>query len=265
MPNTHPYHLRSIPSSRLATFDVFAVGMRRHHVSALLELDVSRGREKIRALKARGESVSFTAWLIALIARALKAYPEATAYRYGKRRLMVFKDINISVVVEKELDGHRVPVPMVIERANEKTVPEISREMAAAKRQELSGRHVVLGRRSAWYERLYYRLPGFARRAVWTYLLRRPRLAYAKMGNVVVTSVGMIGRINGWFIHRSVHPISFGIGSIIRKPVVVGEDIRIREILNATVLLDHDLIDGAPMVRCLQAWTRMLEEGAELE
>jgi len=264
MPNTHPYHFRSIPSSRLATFDVFAVGMRRHHVSALLELDVSRGREKIRKLKAAGAEISFTAWLIALIARALKAYPEATAYRYGKRRLMVFENINISVVVEKELDGRRVPVPMVIERASEKSVSGISREMATAKRQQLSGRDVVLGRGSTWYERLYYRLPGFARRAVWTYLLRRPRLAYAKMGNVVVTSVGMIGRIDGWFIHRSVHPISFGIGSVIRKPVVVGEEICIRDMLHATVLVDHDLIDGAPMVRCLQAWTRLLEEGAEL-
>jgi pyruvate/2-oxoglutarate dehydrogenase complex dihydrolipoamide acyltransferase (E2) component len=238
--------------------------MRKHHVSALLELDVSRGREKIRALKARGESVSFTAWLIALLARALEKYPEAAAYRYGKRRLMVFEDIHVSIVVEKELDGRRVPIPMVIEQANRKSVNAITGEIAAAKRQELNDRDVVLGRGSSWYERLYYHLPDFARRAVWTYLLRRPRLAFAKMGNVVLTSVGMIGTLNGWFIHRSVHPISFGIGSIIRKPVVVGEEIRIREILNATVLLDHDLIDGAPMVRCLQAWTRMLEEGAEL-
>ena len=79
------------------------------------------------------------------------------------------------------------------------------------------------------------------------------------MGNVVITSVGMMGKLNGWFIHRSVHPISFGIGSILKKPVVVNNEIKIREILNMTILVDHDLIDGAPMVRFLNDLTWQIE------
>jgi pyruvate/2-oxoglutarate dehydrogenase complex dihydrolipoamide acyltransferase (E2) component len=71
----------------------------------------------------------------------------------------------------------------------------------------------------------------------------------------------MIGKINGWFIHRSIHPVSFGVGSIIRKPVVVGNEIKIREILNMTILIDHDVIDGAPMVRLLNELTRYIETG----
>ncbi|MBK7712617.1 MAG: hypothetical protein IPJ37_17885 [Bacteroidales bacterium] len=55
------------------------------------------------------------------------------------------------------------------------------------------------------------------------------------MGNVIVTSLGMTGRINGWFIHRSIHPVSFGIGSVLKKPVVTGNEIKIREILNMTI------------------------------
>lgn len=78
------------------------------------------------------------------------------------------------------------------------------------------------------------------------------------MGNAVITSVGMMGKINGWFIHKSVHPISFGIGSILRKPVVVGNEIKIREILNMIILVDHDVIDGAPMVRFLNELTRFI-------
>lgn len=30
--------------------------------------------------------------------------------------------------------------------------------------------------------------------------LNHPRFAYKKMGNVVITSLGMTGKINGWFI-----------------------------------------------------------------
>ena len=76
---------------------------------------------------------------------------------------------------------------------------------------------------------------------------------------MVITSVGMMGKLNGWFIHRSVHPISFGIGSILKKPVVVNNEIKIREILNMTILVDHDLIDGAPMVRFLNDLTWQIE------
>ena len=81
------------------------------------------------------------------------------------------------------------------------------------------------------------------------YQLRHTRTAYPQMGNVAVTSVGMMGQVNGWFIHSSIHPLCFGIGSIIKKPVVVDDEIAIREVLNLTMLIDHDVIDGAPMAR----------------
>jgi pyruvate/2-oxoglutarate dehydrogenase complex dihydrolipoamide acyltransferase (E2) component len=104
-------------------------------------------------------------------------------------------------------------------------------------------------------------LPGFVRRLVWKILLQNPKIVYPKMGNAVITSVGMMGRINGWFIHKSVHPISFGIGSVLKKPVVVDEEVQIREMLNMTILVDHDVIDGAPMVRLLNDLTKFLETG----
>jgi len=91
-------------------------------------------------------------------------------------------------------------------------------------------------------------------------MLGNPRIAYKRMGNAVITSVGMMGKINGWFIHRSIHPISFGIGSIIKKPVVIDNEIKIREILNMTVLVDHDTVDGAPMVRFLNDLTKQIEK-----
>ncbi len=80
----------------------------------------------------------------------------------------------------------------------------------------------------------------------------------------MITSVGMIGRINGWFIHTSVHPLSFGIGSVLKKPVVIDNRVEIREILNMTILVDHDVIDGGQMVRFLKELTRQIENGEEL-
>ena len=68
-----------------------------------------------------------------------------------------------------------------------------------------------------------------------------------------------------WFIHKSVHPISFGIGSVLRKPVVIGNEIIAREVLNMTVLVDHDVIDGAPMVRFPGDLTESIENGKEID
>ena len=81
------------------------------------------------------------------------------------------------------------------------------------------------------------------------------------MGSVVLTSVGMMGNVHGWFIHTSIHPISFGVGSIIKKPRVIKDQIEIREILYMTVLIDHDVIDGAPMARFISKLSKNIESG----
>lgn len=215
-------------------------------------------------LRRAGKKVSFNGWLIKVIGEAMYQHPEAAAYLFSKKKLIIFNDINISILVEKKLGDQKVPIPLVIEKANEKSALAITLEIENAKNQELSEREIVLTQRPAFYERLYYFLPGNIRRAFWKWMLSHPRYAFRKMGNVAVTSVGMMGRINGWFIHKSVHPVSFGVGSVIKKPVVVDNEIKIREVLNMTVLVDHDVIDGAPMVRFLQTLTGYLENQTEL-
>jgi pyruvate/2-oxoglutarate dehydrogenase complex dihydrolipoamide acyltransferase (E2) component len=74
----------------------------------------------------------------------------------------------------------------------------------------------------------------------------------------------MMGKINGWFIPKSIHPICFGIGSIIKKPVVIKNEIVIREMLNMTILLDHDVIDGADMARFVNTLSKNIENGINL-
>lgn len=84
------------------------------------------------------------------------------------------------------------------------------------------------------------------------------------MGNVAFTSLGMMSIINGWFIPISVHPICFGIGSIIKKPRVVNNTIEIREMLNVSILLDHDVIDGAQMARFIGDLSKNIEKGLNI-
>jgi pyruvate/2-oxoglutarate dehydrogenase complex dihydrolipoamide acyltransferase (E2) component len=58
---------------------------------------------------------------------------EVAAFRYGRRKLVVFDDIDISIVVEKEMKGYRVPLPLVIRKINDKSAEDISAEIENAK------------------------------------------------------------------------------------------------------------------------------------
>ena len=259
------FSFKKIAQSRIATFDTFAVGLQKHHVIAILEFDVTESRRRLKELRRNGNNVSFNAWIIKVISTILQQYPEASAYLYNKKKLIIFNDINISVLVEKKIGSDKVPIPMVIRKTNEKSSLEITLEIENAKNQELSENDIFQRKKSIKPEKLYYFLPGFLRRALWKIMLANPKFAYKAMGNAVITSVGMMGRINGWFLHKSIHPVSFGIGSIIKKPVVIGNEIKIREILNMTILIDHDVIDGAPMVRLLNDFTKYIENGELLD
>ena len=255
------YSYKRIPQSRIATFDIFSIGLLKHHVVALLEFDVTESRKRLHHLRKEGTNVSFNAWLIKVISTVLQDHPEASGYVYSKKRLLIFDDINISILIEKKINDKKVPIPIVIKKANQKSGLEITNEIESAKNQELSDKDIVINTNISLSERLYYFLPGFIRRAVWKIILGNPKIAYKKMGNAVITSVGMMGKINGWFIHKSVHPVSFGIGSILKKPVVIDNEIKVREILNMTILADHDVIDGGPMVRFLNDLTKYIETG----
>jgi hypothetical protein len=61
------------PSSRRFTFDVGRIGREKHHVKALLEIDVTDARSKIKLNRQSSKKISFVAWLIKVIADCVAA------------------------------------------------------------------------------------------------------------------------------------------------------------------------------------------------
>ncbi|MBP6978412.1 MAG: 2-oxo acid dehydrogenase subunit E2 [Lentimicrobiaceae bacterium] len=256
------YKIHKFPKSRLATIDVCEIGKRKHHVTGLIELDVSRSRAKIKDYNKNNDTkISFIAWIIKVISYTISHYETSSSYLKRKNTLMIFNDINVSVLVEKDLNGEKVPIPLIIEKANEISIEAISMQIRESKNKQLTNNDIVLNRKADRLEKIYYYLPGFMRRSFWIYLLKHPWIAYKKMGNVAITSLGMIRRINGWFIPISIHPICFGLSSITKKPTVIDDRIEIREILNMSILLDHDVIDGVPMARLINELSKNIESG----
>ncbi len=262
------YKIHKFPVTRLATIDIGVPGKLKHHIPALLELDVTESRKQIRRYnRENADKISFLAWLISTTSQILTRHEKVASFLKGKNNILIFDAINVSLLIEKELNGQKVPVPLVIEKANEKSVISITKLITGAREQLITESEIVLQKKSARFERLYYRFPGILRRWLWKYFQRNPRLAFRQMGNVAFTSVGMFGKVNGWFIPFSVHPVCFGVSSVVKKPVVHNDKILIREILNLTVLMDHDVIDGADMARFINDLSKYIEKGTtgELE
>ncbi|MBS4029477.1 MAG: 2-oxo acid dehydrogenase subunit E2 [Ignavibacteriales bacterium] len=255
------YKTKIFPKSRIATIDICEIGKKKHHVVVFLEIDVTIAREKVKIYKKDIGKISFIAWLIKVIANTLSSYSAITAYKNGKQKTIIFDDINVSFLIEKEINGEKVPLPVLIEKANTHDIEKITKQINDSKQETLSENQIVIQKRTTHIERFYYFLPGFIRRAIWKYLLKHPKIVFSKMGNVAITSLGIYGKINGWFIPISIHPICFGIGSIIKKPVVINDKIEVREIMNVTVLMDHDVIDGASMARFIGVLTKNIEKG----
>ena len=124
------------PSSRRFTFDVGKIGREKHHVKALLEVDVTDARTKIKENRRLGKNASFLAWLIKVIADCVAHHPPINGInRPGSNNVMVFSDVDVSLVIEKKVKGSRVPLPYVIRRADQKTLYQIHSEIETAKSQ----------------------------------------------------------------------------------------------------------------------------------
>jgi pyruvate/2-oxoglutarate dehydrogenase complex dihydrolipoamide acyltransferase (E2) component len=263
MKNIGEYKTETFPLSRLSTVDIGQAGLRKHHMKALIEFDVTAARKMILKKKKLSENISFNSWLIKCISRVVEEYPQIHGVRKGKRNVVIYNDIDISIMIEREVQGKKVPLPYVIRKTNEKSISEICSEIRSGREQSIEdeGDYVLGEKKNDFLMKFYYLLPEFIRSRIWKSIIRNPYLTKQNMGTVMITSVGMLGRINGWVIPVSVHPLCFAVGSIVKKPGVIDGRIEIREYLNVTVLVDHDIIDGAPAVRALSRLTKLVESG----
>jgi pyruvate/2-oxoglutarate dehydrogenase complex dihydrolipoamide acyltransferase (E2) component len=85
------------------------------------------------------------------------------------------------------------------------------------------------------------------------------------MGNVAITSIGMMGNVKGLVYPHIGTSCLFWHQYHSKKPVVVNDNqIVIREIMNMTVLFDHDVIDGANMARFITELSANIEKGIGL-
>src|SRR6056297_3201715 len=116
---------RVSPQQQL-TVDYMQMAGHRSNVHGLVEVDVTDARERIRAIhEETGTKLSFTAFVVSCLAATVAEQPHVQRYRDWRGRIHEFEDVDVNVLVEREVDGERVGVPHVVRAADRRTVGSI--------------------------------------------------------------------------------------------------------------------------------------------
>ena len=262
---TGPYHVVDLAPGRRAWVNALDLSGPTHWMYGLLEVDVTVARQFIAEHKERtGETLSFTGFLVYCLARAVDENKEVQAYLKGHKQLIMFDEVNVGLMVEHKAGEKGALMGHIIQDANRKTYREIHDEIRLVQSAPLpASRGMPAWFRSAmlvpWpISKLVNALMGMVTR-------RDPTIRVSASGTVFVTAVGMFGKgHSGWGIATTPHSLGLVVGSMAWKPAVVEGRIEPREILNLTVLFDHDVVDGAPATSFVRRLVELIESGSGL-
>ncbi|MFW9923810.1 MAG: 2-oxo acid dehydrogenase subunit E2, partial [Candidatus Thorarchaeota archaeon] len=156
----------------------------------------------------------------------------------------------------------KVPLAYIIRNAGEKNLSDINSEIQLVK----SNRNKLYLDMEKTIDKLM-KVPSWLRKKVIEMKYRTdPNFRKENAGTVCITSIGAYfsGR-SGWGIPLSSNPLYVILGGIEEKPVSRNKEIVIREMLNTTIVFDHDVVDGAPAVQFVKYFGKLIEEGYGLD
>jgi pyruvate/2-oxoglutarate dehydrogenase complex dihydrolipoamide acyltransferase (E2) component len=208
----------------------------------LIEVDVTDAR---LLLDAHDPPLSFTAFVVASVARAAAAHPEVHAYRDWRGRLVTHRHVDVSTIIEIETPHGVFPLVHLLRDADSRDVADLTAEIRRVKHDRPSS---GAGR---WLDRAApaaARVPGLLL-ATYAAMARSTR-ARRRIGTVAVTAVGMFGGGGGFGIAQpTLMSLQVVVGGVSRRPRVVADRIDVRDVLDLTITIDHAVVDGAPAAR----------------
>jgi hypothetical protein len=262
--NNKDYEIVENANLRLPTLDQGQYRLSNNHMYGLLEVDVTCIRQNLKELRRQHKAVSFTAWIIKTIGDCIDRNKYAQAMLLGKKKLLIFNDVDFALPVERRIGNNYIPYPHFIRAANKKSVYEIDKEIEEEVNKKFYTDDPLFNGsklKKLGFD-LYCAIPQFIRLWIMRIILRSPFKTKKVCGTVGITTVNISGRVSGWIMPtRNAYNLYFGIGSITKKPLVIDDEIKIRDVLNLTVCFNHDTIDGTPARRFMSDLVNLLHKG----
>jgi hypothetical protein len=167
--------------------------------------------------------------------------------------------VDVTTMVEISTLQGPFGLPHVLHDADIRTVADLSAELHRVKREPSTSRSSQLLARAA---PIGTRLPGAVR--VMYAVMARSIAVRQRVGTVAVTAVGMFAGGGGYGITpMSLMSMEVVIGGITQRPRVIDGQVTVRDVLDLTLAIDHNVVDGAPATR-FAADLRVIVEGATI-
>ncbi|UOQ47507.1 2-oxo acid dehydrogenase subunit E2 [Gracilibacillus caseinilyticus] len=181
------------------------------HAWMMIEVDVTnlvayRNAEKDRFRENEGYNLSYFAFFLNAVAKALKKFPELNSCWAGEK-IIQRNDINLSIAVAHE---HELYVP-VIKNVDEKSIKGIAKEIA-----QLSQK------------------------------ARTNTLTQEDMegGTFTVNNTGSFGSVESMGVINYPQSAILQVESIVKRPVIIDDMFAARDMVNLCLSLDHRVLDG---------------------
>ncbi len=251
---------------RQFAIDAFAALPPAHLMIGLLELDVTDAEARIAQLHRAGTRVSLFAFLLRSIAVAISEHPELNQVRH-RRAIVRFDDVDVNVPMEVTTADGKFPRQVVIRRAQQRSPAQIYAELEQAR---LSyARTGDTGGEDRWARRmmrLFGWLPQFLRIRVMRRLIQSAFTVKRRAGTTLVTSVGKFSSVPGFAFSFTTGPraAAFAVGGVVQKPWNHQGRVVIRSVLSLSIMVNHDLVDGAPAARFANRLQELIEKAQGL-
>ncbi len=248
---------RPFPANRRLVTTAVRAGRRIVPMHGLLEVDVTEARH---LLAEHEPPLSFTAFVVASVARAAAAHPGVHAYRDWRGRLVQHRHVDVQTLIEVPTRQGPFGLVHVVRDAGVRGVPEISSELRAA---TAGPGATATGRLARSVVPVAGRVPGLFR-AMYAVMGRSVRL-HLQTGTVQVTAVGMFAGGGGFAIAPpTLASLLVVVGGLSKRARVIDDHIVVRDVLDLTVTIDHNVVDGAPATRFGAELRSVLESAAAL-
>ena len=181
------------------------------HAWMMIEVDVTnlvayRNAEKDKFKAEEGYNLSYFAFFLNAVAKALKKFPELNSSWQGDK-IVQHKDINLSIAVGNETELY-VPV---IQNVDEKSIKGIAK-----------------------------RVHELAQKAKLNKLTQEDM----KGGTFTVNNTGTFGSIQSMGVINYPQAAILQVESIVKKPVIIDDMFAARDMVNLCLSIDHRILDG---------------------
>lgn len=234
-----------------------------------LDIDATNALELVHAqAAASGVKVTLTHLVGKAAAMAIARRPDVNAVI--RRGRAIYERDSIDVFFQVALDGGEDLSGAKIEAADHKSLVEIARELSERAERIRAHRDDRFTQKRALITKVPAVLRGAVLRAV-EYMdydlgldLSRFGIPHDSFGSVMVTNVGSFGLPQGFapLVPFSRAPLVLTVGSVERRPRVVGDSVQIRPVFSIGVTLDHRLLDGFQIGQIAQRFRAILEDPA---